>query len=74
MDSSYQVQSNMSVGRGIDWCISVHSMYKREVLFFTSVYLEEGDKESQSKGRFTKMVAKVLRKIDNRCARFIQFA
>ena len=49
-------------------------MYKREVLFFTSVYLEEGDKESQSKGRFTKMVAKVLRKIDNRCARFIQFA
>ena len=34
MDSSYHVQTNMGVERGIFWGISVHSIHEGEVFFF----------------------------------------
>lgn len=42
VDSSYNVQANMSVRRGITRGISVHSIYKEKVLFFYSVYIYKG--------------------------------
>lgn len=42
VDSSYNVQANMSVRRGVTRGISVHSIYKEKVLFFYSVYIYKG--------------------------------
>ena len=39
VDSSYHVRIDVSVRRGIIWGISVHSINKGEVLFFSSVYM-----------------------------------
>ena len=38
MDSSYQVQTNVSVERDIIWIINAHSMHKGEVLFLSHMY------------------------------------
>lgn len=39
MDSSYNVQINMSVRRGIIWGIDVYDKHKGEVRSFTNVYM-----------------------------------
>ena len=59
VDSSYNIQTNVSVRRGFIWGINVHSIHKGEVLFFSSVYIQKGYKEFQSKGKCTKGGPKV---------------
>ena len=37
MDSSYHIRTNVSVERGIFWCINVYIIHKEGILFFSSV-------------------------------------
>ena len=39
MDSFYHVRTNVSVRNGIIWGMSIHSIHKEEVLFYSSVYI-----------------------------------
>ena len=41
LDSSYHVQINVSVKKGIIWGISIHNIHKGEVWFFPSAYILE---------------------------------
>jgi hypothetical protein len=54
VDSSYHVQANVSVRRGIIEGISVYSIHKGEVLFISNVYILKGYQILCSKGRCTK--------------------
>ena len=42
MNSSYYIQTNVSVERGVIWGISVPSIDKGGVLFFSIVYILKG--------------------------------
>ena len=59
LDSSYHVRINVSVRRDIIWGISIHSMHKGGVYFFSNVYIYESYLILWSKGRCTKGGPKV---------------
>ena len=44
MDSSYHVQTNVNIKRVIVQNTCVHSIHKREVLYFSSVYISHAMK------------------------------
>ena len=60
---SCHVRINVSVRRGILWGISMHSIHKGEVLFFSSVYIWKAVNFFWSEGTCTKGAPKVCRKI-----------
>jgi hypothetical protein len=51
VDSSYHIQINVSVSRGIYSGISVHNIHKEEVLYIFSSYIQRGYQEIWIEGR-----------------------
>ena len=49
MDSSYHVQTNLSVRRGVILGISAHIIQNEKVLYFFSVYILKASKFSEVK-------------------------
>ena len=70
---SCHVRINVSVRRGILWGISMHSIHKGEVLFFSSVYIWKAVNFFEVKVHVQKGPLRFVGKFDNRHVSFIHF-